>query len=81
VSRFDPERAAYPHRRATVIKEFSVGCSRTINLGNFESLRVEASVTIEVPETGDLQSLKDAAQVELRALLEDTYRAQHKRSA
>jgi hypothetical protein len=61
-----------------VIKEFSIGCSRTINLGNFESLRVEASVTMDVSENVDLQSCKEAAQVELRALLEDTYRAQHR---
>lgn len=68
-----------------MIKEFSIGCSRTVNLGNFESLRIEASVTIdcisEDPEfsTGrDLASLKEAAQVELRALLEETYRQQFK---
>jgi hypothetical protein len=61
-----------------VIKEFSIGCSRTINLGNFESLRVEASVTMDVSENVDLQSCKEAAQVELRALLEDTYRNQHR---
>jgi hypothetical protein len=60
-----------------MIKEFSIGCSRTINLGNFESLRIEATVTMNVAENVDLQSCKEAAQVELRALLEDTYRNQH----
>lgn len=60
-----------------MIKEFSVGCSRTINLGNFESLRVEASVTVAIDENKDLHALKGAAQVELRTLLEDTYRAQY----
>ena len=62
----------------TIIKEFSVGCSHTKNLGNFESLRVEASVTMHGPSDDyDLQELKEVAQIELRALLEATYRAQY----
>jgi hypothetical protein len=60
-----------------MISQFSVGTSRTINLGNFESLRVEASVTIDCPEDGDWVQLRAAAQIQLRELLEDTYRAQH----
>lgn len=58
-----------------MIKEFSIGFSRTINLGNFESCRVEANVTVAV----DGPLVDDAiqrAQAELRALLEETYRAQ-----
>lgn len=58
--------------------EFSVGCSRTINLGNYESIRVEASVTVEVHEGADLGELRADAQRQLRVLLEETYRAQHK---
>jgi hypothetical protein len=57
------------------ITAFSVGASRTINLGNFESLRVEASVTYELePDGPPLEKYKDLAQGELRKLLEDTYR-------
>ena len=62
-----------------MIREFSVGCSRTINLGNFESLRVEASVTVAVPEGDNYDILKGKAQVELRTLLEETYKAQMKK--
>ena len=66
-----------------MIKSFKVGCSRTINLGNFESIRVEAQIEIEVePEASENTSVWQAhrisAQTELRSLLEDTYKAQHK---
>lgn len=66
------------------IIEFSVGCSRTINLGNYSSIKVEASVTVEVHEGTDWDELKVNAQKELRALLEETYTeqyAKHKKAA
>ena len=75
-----------------MITEFRIGLSRTINLGNFESVRVESNVTVSVQDpSAPLQegggmspnefekyytALKEAAQKELRALLEETYRAQ-----
>jgi hypothetical protein len=61
------------------ITAFSVGTSRTINLGNFESLRVEASVTLDVEADAhsDLAQHRSEAQKFLRQLLEDTYNAQH----
>ena len=59
------------------ISQFSVGTSRTINLGNFESLRIEASVTLDVDLSTDLVTLRSEAQKVLRQLLEDTYNAQH----
>lgn len=62
------------------IIEFSVGCSRTINLGNYSSIKVEATVTVEVHEGCDWGELKEKAQKELRALLEETYRAQYKKT-
>jgi len=71
-----------------MITEFRVGCARTINLGNYESLRIEASVTVDVPVVegspndvaANLEDLKGYAQVELRRLMELTYREQHKAS-
>jgi hypothetical protein len=60
------------------IIEFVVGTSRTINLGNYESLKIEASVTVEVHEGSDWAKLRANAQKELRRLLEDTYIAQHR---
>ena len=70
-----------------MIEKFTIGASRTINLGNFESLKVEASLTVNVdlPEENDPQTnvaiwqrAKLDAQGELRKLLEDTYRNQYK---
>jgi hypothetical protein len=62
-----------------MVTQFTVACSRTINIGNFESVRVEASVTITVPQNGGraLEPLKEMAQAELRSLLEQTYRQQY----
>ena len=63
-----------------MFKEFTVGFGRTINLGNFNSARVEASLTTALPDkvtATEYDVLCEAAQVELRNLLEQTYRAQH----
>ena len=60
----------------SVIRQFTIGCSHTLNRGNFNSLRIEAQLVIEVPEGDDLDILKEKAQGELRRLLEETYRAQ-----
>jgi hypothetical protein len=61
-----------------MIKEFSIGFSRTVNLGNYESCRIEASVTSVVSDDKDELGVAAAeAQIELRKLLEDTFRAQH----
>ena len=61
-----------------MIKQFSIGASHTMNLGDYNSYRVEASLTVEVPEGDDFEVLRDKAQSELRRLLEDTFRAQRK---
>jgi hypothetical protein len=65
------------------IRQFTIGFSRTVNLGNYESARVEASVTMEAtvdPATGaslgrDEPVIRDAELV-LRHLLEETWKAQ-----
>jgi hypothetical protein len=61
------------------IKEITIGFSRTINLGNYESARVEALVTWEVEEnktkTWD-QQINDL-QDELALLLKQTWLAQN----
>jgi hypothetical protein len=64
-----------------MITQFTVGCSRTVNLGNFESIRIEAQVVVAVNEEQDFASLKDAAQVELRALMEETYANQYRKKS
>jgi len=61
-----------------MIREFSVGCSKTVNLGNYNSIRVEASLTLVVPERTTLEAMKPKALEDLRLLLEDVYRSQLK---
>lgn len=59
-----------------MLKQFTIAFSRTVNLGNFESARVEASVTHEVPDGANLETVREGAQAQLRDLLEQTWRAQ-----
>jgi hypothetical protein len=62
-----------------MIKEFSVTVGHTINLGNYESLRVEASVTVST-EDEDLETARREAQSGLKTLLEDSFYAHAKPS-
>ena len=63
-----------------MITQSSIGLSRTINLGNFESMRIEASVTVDIdPNIESLDDCKIGAQRELRKLLEETFRAQNRK--
>jgi len=64
-----------------MFKELRIGFARTINLGNYESMRIEASVTADVPSecsNDEYAAMKASMQTELRQLLEQTYREQHK---
>ena len=58
------------------IRQFTLTFSRTVNLGHYESARVEASVVVDVDESEDLSTQADYAQFELRSLLEETWKAQ-----
>ena len=64
--------------KGCMIKEFSIGFSRTINLGNFESARVEASVTYVTGTLQDFELARANAQHDLRSLLEETWKTQNK---
>jgi hypothetical protein len=58
----------------STISKIATGASRTVNLGNFESLRIEAQVTVDVDlKAGSLLEAEEMAQKELRKLLEQTY--------
>lgn len=63
-----------------MIKQFTLGFSRTINLGNYESARVEASITKEVNEEKIPNYVLDETQRELRDLLEETWKKQTKKA-
>lgn len=59
------------------ISEVRIGFSRTINLGNFQNAKVEASVVAEIDEGDVIDDLMPALQAELRQILEATWKAQH----
>jgi hypothetical protein len=56
------------------ISEFSVSVDRTINLGNYENLKIDARVDVTINEGEDYEALREEAKTKLRALLEDAYR-------
>ena len=59
------------------IKEITVGASRTIDLGNYESIRVEGRATIELQEGEDqspfIEAARDKAIGEVREQLKEAY--------
>ena len=61
------------------ITSFSVGACHTINLGNYESLKVEASIVVTVDDSEPYPDVTARAQTQLRELLEKTYKAQRRR--
>lgn len=54
-----------------MIKEFTVSAKHTINLGNYESMSVEASVTYSL--NGDYEVSRGEAQKTLETLLSDSF--------
>jgi hypothetical protein len=55
-----------------MVKEFTVGVRHVVNLGNYETMHIEASVTID-SEDGDWENLRSEAQETLRNLLAETF--------
>jgi hypothetical protein len=61
------------------IKQFTIGASHTINLGNYENVHIEAKIVIDMDDDDDFQGFSEQAQKDLRALLEQTYREQRQK--
>ncbi len=61
-----------------LITELRVQVSKTINLGNFNSIKIEGGLTAALGEGESLDAAKTAVQRELKLLLDETYRAQKK---
>ena len=57
------------------ISEFTISVGRTINMENYENLKIDASVKVQLAEGDVYKTVRDEARVELRSLLEDAYRA------
>lgn len=61
------------------ITELRVSFARTVNLGNFESARIEAGVTVAIEDGDDLAQVRSDIQPDLRLALEETWRAQQQK--
>jgi hypothetical protein len=61
------------------IKEITVGASRTINLGNYNSIKVEGRATIELEAGEDespfIERAREKAIEEVRCQLKEAYTA------
>ena len=59
------------------IKEITVGASRTINLGNYNSIKVEGSCTVELAEGEDgspfIEMARERATEEVKQQLKEAY--------
>lgn len=51
------------------IRQMTLTAGRTFNLGNFESLRVDAAATVDIEDGEDLAAARTAAVSEIRASL------------
>ena len=61
-----------------MITEITVGYGKTKNLGNFESLRIDVSLSAKIQEGDDFAAIKKALQVELKQAWQETYNYQYR---
>lgn len=59
------------------IKEFTVGVKHHVNLGDYESMEIQASVTINIEDV-EFHEARHEVQDALRTLLADSFQAQKK---
>ena len=57
------------------IKEITVGASRTINLGNYESMQVQGSCTIEFDDPSQVNLARDQALQEVKTQMNEAYKS------
>jgi hypothetical protein len=55
------------------ITEIGISVSRTFNLGNFESLRVESNASASVEDESEIDAARAALLAECREALRQTY--------
>lgn len=60
------------------IVEIRIGAAHTINMGDYNSTRIEAGLTISIKEGDDLAAIRTEAQQVLRNMLEETFRTQRR---
>lgn len=61
------------------VKECTFGVARTINIGNYESLRLEHSVTVELSDGETVSHVRDEAFEQMRQTINAEYLAFQKK--
>jgi len=69
LSVFDTKLAPYK------IKQITVGASRTINLGNYESMRIDGSCTIEIDDPSQITFARAKALEEVKLQMSEAYKS------
>lgn len=57
------------------ITQITVSASRTINLGNYESMQVQGSCTVEIDDAKELPDARKAAVEECKTQMNEAYKA------
>lgn len=57
-----------------------VACAKTINLGNSQTMKIEADVTAFVEDEDTLPDVSAVLQAEVKRILEETWQEQRKKS-
>ena len=57
------------------IKQITVSASRTINLGNYESMRVDGSCTIEIEDPSQIAFARAKALEEVKLQMNEAYKS------
>lgn len=57
------------------VKEITVSASRTINLGNYESMQVQGSCTIEIDDPSQINFAREKALQEVKTQMNEAYKS------
>jgi len=60
------------------VREIRLSVGRTVNLGDFNSLRLDVGLTVEVPDGADLAVIRREAHEDLELMLREAWQA-HRR--
>ncbi len=55
------------------ISQITIGVSRTVNLGNYNSLKIEGLVTVDLLEDDRIEDARDLATKEIKEQLKTAY--------
>ncbi len=60
------------------IDQLTLTASKTVNIGNFNNIKISAGVTVTIEEGDDMIAVREAVNNELRDAMVATWRAQRR---